>query len=111
MPKQYKSFAEFWPYYVSEHSRPLTRGLHFCGTLLLIPVVVLATVASAYYLLLLPLVGYGFAWLSHALVEKNRPATFTYPLWSLLADFKMFAFTWLGKMSAEVEKYAEEDKG
>lgn len=111
MSKRYKSFEEFWPYYASEHSRPLTRWLHFCGTLLLVPVLVLAVVVSAYYLLLLPVVGYGFAWISHALAEKNRPATFLYPLWSLLADFKMFFFTCAGRMSSEVKKYAEEGKG
>lgn len=107
MTKQYKSFAEFWPYYVCEHSRPLTRYLHFCGTLLLIPVLVMGLMASAYYFFLLPLVGYGFAWLSHALVERNKPATFSYPLWSLLADFKMFFYMCIGKMSSEVERYAQ----
>lgn len=107
MEKQYKKFEEFWPYYVCEHSRPLTRWLHFCGTLLLIPVLVIGVVWSWHYLLLLPLVGYGFAWLAHALVEKNKPATFTYPLWSLLADFKMFFYIATGRMSAEVEKHTK----
>lgn len=106
MTERYSSFQEFWPFYVREHSRPLTRWLHFCGTLLLLPVLLLGFIASAYYLLLLPIVGYGFAWLAHALVEKNRPATFSYPLWSLLADFKMFVYMCGGKMAGEVEKHA-----
>jgi len=105
MVERYRSFAEFWPYYVSEHSRPGTRLLHFCGTLLLLPVLLLAVLTSPWYLLLLPLVGYGFAWISHATVERNKPATFDYPLWSLLADFKMFALMCTGRMKAEVEKY------
>lgn len=104
MAKQYTSFEEFWPFYVCEHSRPMTRWLHFCGTLLLIPIVVLAVVGSAWYLLLLPLVGYGFAWVSHAFVERNRPATFTYPWWSLMADFKMFYYILTGRMSDEVAR-------
>lgn len=104
MTVNYTSFEEFWPYYVNQHRRPLTRWMHFFGTSLLAPVLLLGILFSAYYLLLLPLVGYGFAWLSHGLVEKNQPATFTHPLWSLLADFKMFFYTCAGKMSAEVEK-------
>lgn len=108
MAKEYTSFREFWPFYVCEHSRPLTRWLHFCGTLLLFPLIIVALLSSAWYLLLLPLVGYGFAWTSHAFVEKNKPATFRYPWWSLMADFKMFFYMLSGRMSAEVEKHSEQ---
>ncbi len=107
MTGKYTSFEEFWPYYINEHRQPMTRWMHFCGTLLLIPVLLLGFLFSAYYLLLLPLVGYGFAWSSHALVEKNQPATFAHPLWSLRADIKMFFYICAGKMSAELEKYLE----
>jgi len=89
---QYASFAEFYPYYLSEHHRSGTRRLHFAGTLL-----VLLTLGGALatqrwvFLWLLPLFGYGFAWLGHFAVERNRPATFRHPLYSLLGDFRMFA--------------------
>jgi hypothetical protein len=102
MANDYTNFNQFWPYYVCEHSRPLTRWLHFCGTLLLLSVILLAVLASPWYLLLLPVVGYGFAWTSHAFVERNKPAT--YPLWPLLADFKMFFYICTGKMAAEVKR-------
>jgi len=89
---QYASFAEFYPYYLSEHHRSGTRRLHFAGTLL-----VLLTLGGALatqrwvFLWLLPVFGYGFAWLGHFAVERNRPATFRHPLYSLLGDFRMFA--------------------
>ncbi|MGQ9427292.1 Mpo1-like protein [Gilvimarinus sp. F26214L] len=102
---RYQSFEEFWPFYLREHSKPATRRLHFIGTLLLFPVVVLGVVQSAYWLLLLPVVGYGFAWVAHGLIERNRPATFTYPLWSLLADFKMFFAMCRGSLSEELERH------
>ncbi len=102
MSTRYTSFAEFWPFYVGEHSKATTRRWHFIGTLSLIPLLVLSLTYNFYLLLLLPLSGYGFAWYSHYFVEKNRPATFTYPLWSLLADFKMFGLMCSGKMDAEV---------
>ena len=104
MSKKYHSFSEFWPFYVTEHSLPSTRLWHFIGTASLIPIILLAFIFNVYLLLLLPLSGYGFAWYSHFFIEKNRPATFQYPLWSLLGDFKMFALICLGKMDGEVER-------
>jgi hypothetical protein len=100
---RYRSFGEFWPFYLREHARPATRALHYAGTGLVI-LLAAAAVASGDLRLIaaLPLAGYGFAWASHALVERNRPATFTYPLWSLAADFRMF-FLWLsGRLPAEL---------
>ena len=99
----YKTFREFWPYYVSEHANPLNRALHFCGTTIVIAAIVCAIVLRKPWLLALtPVGGYGFAWAGHFLVEKNRPATFTYPFWSLAADFVMYAKTWAGQMGEEV---------
>ena len=97
---QYRSFAEFYPYYLGEHSNPTCRRLHFVGTSLVIALLAY-TIGSGKWLLLLavPLFGYGFAWVGHFFFEKNRPATFTYPLYSLAGDFVMFRDILLGKIS------------
>jgi hypothetical protein len=102
MPERIATFREFWPYYVREHSRPLTRGLHYIGTsgLFVIAAAAIATRRPA-LLGLLPVFGYGFAWAAHFFVERNRPATFTYPLWSLGADFVMFGKMLRGRMHEE----------
>jgi len=90
-----KSFAEFWPFYLREHARPRTRALHYAGTSLVAALALAAFVTGNWLLLIaMPVAGYGFAWASHMLVERNRPATFTYPAWSLAADFKMW-WLWL----------------
>jgi hypothetical protein len=89
------TYKEFWPRYLREHARPGTRRLHYLGTGagLVAAVYALATQTWA-ALLILPLAGYGLAWLGHAAVERNRPATFTHPLWSLVSDYRMF-FLWI----------------
>lgn len=95
MARKHTSFAEFWPHYLREHSRPQTRALHYLGTTLVVGLALFALVTGRWPLLaLLPLAGYLFAWTGHFAVEKNRPATFTYPWWSLLADFRMW-WLWL----------------
>ncbi|AVH37558.1 DUF962 domain-containing protein [Pseudomonas monteilii] len=97
---QFRSFAEFYPYYLGEHSNPTCRRLHFVGTSVVIALLAY-TIGSGKWLLLLavPLFGYGFAWVGHFFFEKNRPATFTYPLYSLIGDFVMFRDILLGKIS------------
>ena len=102
--ERYRSFDEFWPYYVREHSRPASRNLHFIGSTLAIVIVLVGALYNPWLLLAVPIVGYGFAWIGHFAIEKNRPATFKYPLWSLIADWKMWALMLVGRMSAEVEK-------
>ncbi len=92
------SFSEFWPFYLAEHQHPINRWLHFIGTALLFPVLALGFTHSFLWWLALPFIGYGFAWTGHFLVEHNRPATFRYPLWSLLGDFRMFALMLTGKL-------------
>lgn len=95
----FASFAEFWPYYLSEHSNLTNRKLHFAGTSLLVVVALLAVILQDVgYLVFCPFVGYGFAWVGHFIIEKNRPATFKHPLWSLMGDFKMVGMMWTGKL-------------
>ena len=86
-----KTYKDFYPYYLSEHENLTCRVLHFIGTALVISITIYSLTVSNHKLLwLLPLIGYGFAWVGHFFYEKNKPATFKYPLWSLYSDFKMF---------------------
>lgn len=94
---KYTSFQAFWPFYLSEHQHPLNRRLHFIGTALaLSSLLCFGITRKKRFLWCAPLLGYGFAWVGHFKVEKNRPATFQYPLKSLRGDFKLF-----GVMSQE----------
>jgi hypothetical protein len=91
MEKRYKTLKDFYPYYLSEHQDPTCRVLHFIGTGILFVILLIVLISGRYNLLfLLPVVGYGFAWVGHYFFEKNRPATFQYPLYSLASDFLMF---------------------
>ena len=104
-PPRYSTFAEFWPFYLREHSRPRTRALHYIGTTLVVLIAISAVLTGRWWwLLAMPVAGYFFAWLAHFTVEKNRPATFTYPLWSLGADFKMWWLWLTGRLGAELRK-------
>ena len=99
------SFAEFWPYYLGEHSRAGTRALHLVGTTLALGFIVAAGVAASPWLLLGALLsGYGFAWVAHFAVEHNRLATFRYPLWSLAADWKMWGLALTGGLGPELRR-------
>ncbi len=104
----FKSFDEFWPYYVGEHLNPVTRWMHFAGTtaaMATLATVGLAAVTRKPSLALLAAVmGYGPAWASHFFVEHNRPATFKHPLWSLRGDLVMWKKMIDGSMTAEIEK-------
>lgn len=100
-----KSYAEFWPFYMSQHAHPADRRLHFIGTTIVIALAIIAAVTGRWWLFaMMPVAGYGFAWAGHFLIEKNRPATFTYPLWSLGSDFVMWWMIATFQMDAELEK-------
>ena len=98
----FQNFSEFYPYYLTEHSNPTNRALHFVGTSGLFVILLLAGInQQPQWLIGLPVCGYGFAWMGHFLIEKNRPATFTYPRWSLMGDFRMYFETWRGILGGE----------
>ncbi len=110
-PEQFKSFDEFWPHYVQEHSQPATRTIHAIGTTAGMALAAALIAKRKWKLLPLALVpGYGAAWLSHFLIEKNKPATFDHPLWSFMGDYKMLCLMMEGRMDAEVERVANGGK-
>ena len=95
---RYASFEAFYPYYIHEHSNRTCRRIHVVGTgLVILAFVAFLLTLNAWWLLAMPLIGYGFAWVGHFFFEKNRPATFRYPLWSLMGDWRMFFETVTGK--------------
>ncbi|MCU0685104.1 MAG: DUF962 domain-containing protein [Polyangiaceae bacterium] len=105
MAEKITDFESFWPYYIGEHRDASTRRLHTVGTTVALGCLAAFALTRKRSLLLATLVGgYGPAWVSHFFIEKNRPATFTYPLWSLRADLRMFRLTLLGQIDAEVER-------
>jgi hypothetical protein len=103
-----KTFGEFWPFYVREHSRPGTRALHAVGTLAGTALLVGLAATGRWRWLPVALVpGYAAAWVGHFFVEHNRPATFKHPLWSILGDYKMVALMLAGRMDDEIARADE----
>jgi len=91
MPHRYSSFAEFYPFYLSEHRGRACRRLHFAGTFLVLTAIAIAALTlNPWWLLAAPICGYGCAWIGHFFFEHNRPATFTHPVYSLIGDWAMF---------------------
>lgn len=98
----FRDFKAFYPYYLQEHAHPLNRGLHITGTLSLFPLLIWILITqNTWGILALPLCGYGFAWAGHFFIEKNKPATFQHPLWSLAADFVMCYHFLSGQLAAQ----------
>lgn len=101
---EYKTLREFWPFYLGEHSHPVNRWLHAVGSLGVLGIVG-AAIATRQPLLLVgaPFMGYGFAWVGHFFVEKNKPASFKYPLKSFISDWRLLYVTLTFQAAAEVE--------
>lgn len=107
---RFETYGAFWPYYLREHRRSDTRLLHFIGTGLGLGIAGWAIWTGEYWYLLAALVsGYLFAWLSHFFLEKNRPATFRYPLWSFASDFRMLACWLTGRLDGELRRAGAKD--
>ena len=103
--KKYKTFWDFYPFYLTEHQNPVSRSLHFIGTGLIIGCLVAGIITGRWFwFIVIPVFGYGFAWFSHFVIEKNKPASFKYPLWSFISDYKMMFYMLMGKMNSEVER-------
>jgi hypothetical protein len=99
MAVEYKSFRAFYPFYLSQHTNLACRQLHFAGSLIILAILAAVLVTGNLKLLLaLPVAGYGFAWAGHFIFEKNKPATFTYPFYSLMGDWVMFWDILTGKI-------------
>jgi hypothetical protein len=98
-PARYRTLDEFYPFYLEEHKNRTSRRLHFIGTSLVLVWVVAALLLQNYWLLLVAVVqGYAFAWVGHFFFERNRPATFKYPLLSLRGDWRMWWQILTGRM-------------
>jgi hypothetical protein len=103
---QYANFEQFWPYYLSQHRKRETRLMHVAGTILAALAVFKFIISFKIgWLILAPVIGYGFAWAAHSFVEQNRPATFEYVLWSLRGDFEMTKLWLTGKLEAELARH------
>ena len=99
MARRYESFSAFYPFYLSEHRNRTCRRLHFVGMSLGLVCLVLALTSSRWWFIAVGLlVGYGLAWAGHFFFEKNRPATFQYPLYSFLGDFRMWGDILAGRI-------------
>ncbi len=106
MTEPLKTYKQFWPYYLAEHRRPATRALHYVGTTIGLVLLVVMFASRTWWLLPIAVVcGYAFAWFGHFFIERNRPATFTYPVWSIISDFRMYALAVSGRLRSELRRH------
>ncbi len=105
MSEKIKTYEEFYPFYLKEHSNKICRILHVIGTTIVLALVMTTIIhLNPYWLIFVPISGYGFAWIGHFFFEKNQPATFEYPLWSFKSDFKMYFDILSGKIGLDTSK-------
>ena len=97
MSRRFKTFNEFYPFYLSEHRNPMCRLLHFIGVFGIIFLILVSLLFLNRIWIYAPFLGYSLAWLGHFIFERNRPATFKYPIYSLIGDFLMFYHLLIGK--------------
>jgi hypothetical protein len=107
MEKRLSTFEEFWPFYVAQHQDPVNQALHFLGTSLALAALAASATLAPWWALTAPLAGYGPAWVGHFGFEKNKPATFRHPLWSLRGDLRMYGLLWRGRMEPELARSRE----
>jgi hypothetical protein len=105
MSDRFTSFAAFWPHYLAEHADPRTRACHYCGTSLAILLVLCFAAGGGWWALVAaPIACYAPAWVAHAFLERNRPATFEHPVWSFAADFRMLFLAATGRLKSELAR-------
>lgn len=106
-PRSFRSYNDFFQFYLEQHSEPANRWMHAAGTGLGVAVVVIAFATHhPWFALLWPVIGYGFAWVGHLLIEKNQPATFGHPFWSFISDFRMLGLMLTGRLSSRLRNAA-----
>jgi hypothetical protein len=108
MTQRIQTYDEFWLYYLREHSRPASRAMHYLGSTCAIAAIAAGVFLTPWWLLAVPVVGYGPAWFGHFVIEKNKPATFGYPFWSLISDYKMFGLAIAGRLGPELERATQQ---
>jgi hypothetical protein len=108
--REFRSYSEFFDFYLAQHSEPANRWLHAVGTTTGVAIAVVAFATHhPWYAFLWPVVAYGFAWTGHFIIEKNKPATFGHPWWSLISDFRMLGLMVTGRLQAHLRESAEHE--
>lgn len=105
MSERIQTYGAFFPYYLREHSQPFCRALHYIGTTIALVMLIAGLIERSGWLILAAFAsGYLFAWIGHFFIEKNKPATFQYPLWSLISDFRMYSLFLTGRIGAALKE-------